>query len=60
MNLIRLFEVRCLAWMKPIELLKALVLVDPMQKCLPLNYFFVRSQNSLTNKLFTIFVIKRG
>ena len=37
--------------------------IDPMQKWLPLNYSFVRIQNSLTNlvrnnKFFTIFVSK--
>ena len=37
--------------------------IDPMQKWLPLNYSFVRIQNSLTNlvrdnKVFTIFVSK--
>ena len=38
-------------------------LIDPMEKWLPFNYFFVRIQNSLTNlvwdyKFFTIFVLK--
>ena len=37
--------------------------IDPMQKWLPLNYSFVRIQNSLTNlvrsnKFFTFFVSK--
>ena len=44
-----------------VDSLEILCNVDPMQKWLPLNYSFVRIQNSLTNlvwanKFFTIFV----
>ena len=41
----------------------SIILIDPMQKWLPLNYSFVHVQNSLANlirdnKFFTIFVSK--
>ena len=44
-----------------VDSLEILCNIDPMQKWLPLNYSFVRIQNSLTNlvwanKFFTIFV----
>ena len=46
-----------------VKILMLITTIDPMQKWLPVNYSFVRIQNSLTNlvrdnKFFTIFVSK--